>query len=66
MKVVFLPEASDYVGQNAEETKSMSESLGGSTVSEYKSLARQNKVWLSVGGFHERLSAAEGKQVFTF
>lgn len=64
LQVVFLPEASDYVGQNAEETKSMSESLGGSTVSEYKSLARQNKVWLSIGGFHERLSAAQGKQVY--
>lgn len=41
----------------------MAESLGGNTVSEYKSLARQNKVWLSVGGFHERLSAADGKHV---
>lgn len=63
LQVVFLPEASDYVGQNIEETKSMSESLGGAIVSEYKSLARQNKVWLSIGGFHERLSAAQGKQV---
>lgn len=51
------------MGENVEKTRNMAESLGGNTINEYKSLARQNKVWLSIGGFHERLSAAEGKQV---
>ncbi|KAM4611416.1 deaminated glutathione amidase [Polymixia lowei] len=52
--MVFLPEAFDYIGSSREETLSLSESLTGDTISRYTQLARKLKVWLSLGGFHER------------
>lgn len=52
--MVFLPEGFDYIGSSREETLSLSESLTGHTISQYTDLARKLKVWLSLGGFHER------------
>ncbi|XP_045919873.1 deaminated glutathione amidase [Micropterus dolomieu] len=52
--MVFLPEGFDYIGSSREETLSLSESLTGDTISLYAQLARKLKVWLSLGGFHER------------
>ncbi|XP_037615547.1 deaminated glutathione amidase [Sebastes umbrosus] len=52
--MVFLPEGFDYIGSSREETLSLSESLTGDTISQYTHLARKLKVWLSLGGFHER------------
>ncbi|XP_075464060.1 deaminated glutathione amidase isoform X1 [Ascaphus truei] len=52
--MVFLPEAFDYIGSSTEETLSLSETLEGDTIRHYSSLARECRVWLSLGGFHER------------
>lgn len=52
--MVFLPEGFDYIGSSREETLSLSETLGGDTISRYTQLARKLEVWLSLGGFHER------------
>ncbi|CAL8242053.1 unnamed protein product [Merluccius merluccius] len=52
--MVFLPEAFDYVGSSRDETLSLAESLTGDTISRYTQLASKLKVWLSLGGFHER------------
>uniref|UniRef100_A0A3Q2Q186 Deaminated glutathione amidase n=1 Tax=Fundulus heteroclitus TaxID=8078 RepID=A0A3Q2Q186_FUNHE len=52
--MVFLPEGFDYIGSSREETLSLSETLGGDTISRYTQLARRLGVWLSLGGFHER------------
>lgn len=54
---MFLPEACDYVGKNKAETKVLSESLNGYLINEYKLLAKQYQVWLSIGGFHERIDS---------
>lgn len=59
---MFLPEACDYIGTNKDETKELSEPLDGDLMNEYKAIARQHSVWLSVGGFHER-TKAPGAQV---
>lgn len=56
---VFLPECCDFVGRNRDETLRLSEPLNGPTVAFYQSLAREHRVWLSVGGFHE-LPAGDG------
>lgn len=50
---IFLPECCDYVGTDRNETISLAESLSGETMEFYKKLARDNKVWLSLGGIHE-------------
>jgi predicted amidohydrolase len=52
-KVVFLPEASDYIATNKEEAKAFAEPLSGTLMNEYRNLSKNKKVWLSVGGFHE-------------
>ncbi|XP_076055686.1 ntrilase and fragile histidine triad fusion protein NitFhit isoform X2 [Oratosquilla oratoria] len=51
-KMVFLPEACDYIASSKEEMLALSESLHGSTVQSYCLLAAQKKVWLSLGGLH--------------
>ncbi|XP_059609128.1 nitrilase and fragile histidine triad fusion protein NitFhit [Phlebotomus argentipes] len=50
---VFLPECCDFVGENRQETLRLSETLFGNLVEAYKSLARSQNVWLSLGGLHE-------------
>ncbi|KAE8588854.1 hypothetical protein XENTR_v10022778 [Xenopus tropicalis] len=52
--MVFLPEAFDYIGGNAEETLSLAETLHGDTIQRYSQLARECGLWLSLGGFHEK------------
>lgn len=58
-KMVFLPEAFDYIAENKEQSVKMSESLtDGSTIKNYQLIAKQDHVWLSLGGFHQ--STADG------
>ncbi|XP_026792884.3 deaminated glutathione amidase [Pangasianodon hypophthalmus] len=52
--MIFLPEGFDYIGSSREETLQLSESLQGDIMTRYSQLARKLKVWLSLGGFHER------------
>lgn len=51
--MIFLPEGVDYIGTNKEEIKELAETLDGPLIREYSYLAKVNKVWLSIGGFHE-------------
>ncbi len=54
--MVFFPECFDFVGENKEQTVSLSEPLDGSSfiLQRYSDLAKQYKVWISLGGFHEK------------
>ncbi|XP_040189716.1 deaminated glutathione amidase [Rana temporaria] len=52
--MVFLPEAFDYIGGSTEETLSLAESLEGALIQQYSALARECRLWLSLGGFHEK------------
>lgn len=58
---MFLPEACDYIGSNTEEINALAEMLNGALVGEYKQLAKQHDVWLSVGGFHEAVRDSNNK-----
>lgn len=53
---VFFPECCDYVGSNRDETLKLSEPLTGPTVAQYKQLAKDNGLWLSMGGIHESIA----------
>ncbi|KAK3593021.1 hypothetical protein CHS0354_005384 [Potamilus streckersoni] len=55
-QMVFLPEACDFIGQSKSDSFAMAEALDGSTISRYKSLAKELGVWLSLGGFHQKVS----------
>lgn len=58
-KVVFLPEAFDFVGRSAAETRALSEPLDGYLMAEYRQLARDLRVCLSLGGFHEKVPGSD-------
>ncbi|XP_039287303.1 deaminated glutathione amidase [Nilaparvata lugens] len=54
-KMIFLPEACDYIGESKEEVSNLSEPLDGPLMCRYKELAKTAKVWLSLGGIHEKV-----------
>lgn len=54
-KFFFFPEGCDFIGNSAEETLQLSESLEGDTVNFYKKICRDNKIWASFGGIHEKI-----------
>ncbi|KAF4533445.1 hypothetical protein B566_EDAN001171 [Ephemera danica] len=54
-KMVFLPEACDFVGENTEETLALAEETDGSFVKEIQELAEQLNIWISLGGIHEKV-----------
>lgn len=51
-KMVFLPEACDYVATNTIQTIEMAEDLNGTTIECFKQLAKNHDMWLSLGGLH--------------
>lgn len=53
--MVFLPEAVDYIGESKQQSIDMAEDLNGKTISKYQDLAKQLGVWISVGGFHQKV-----------
>lgn len=59
--VVFFPECCDYVGSSREETLKLSEPLTGATVGEYRKLAKESNMWLSLGGIHEAIQDDSSK-----
>ncbi|KAK9712865.1 Carbon-nitrogen hydrolase [Popillia japonica] len=62
-KVIFLPEGVDYIGTNKDQIKELAETLDGPLIKEYSYLAKENKVWLSIGGFHEFVKDNEEKKL---
>lgn len=52
--MVFLPEACDYIGDSKTETLSMAEPLNGDVIKAFCTLAKENEIWLSIGGIHEQ------------
>lgn len=54
--MVFLPEAVDYIGESKQQSIEMAEDLNGTTISKYRDLAKQLGIWLSIGGFHQKVS----------
>jgi hypothetical protein len=56
--MVFLPEACDYIGESKTETLSMAESLNGDIIKAFCNLAKENEIWLSIGGIHEQVNCS--------
>ena len=53
--MIFLPEAFDYICSNKQSTLDESESVDGPLINTYRQLAKKHHLWLSLGGFHERI-----------
>lgn len=54
-QMVFFPECFDHVGESKEQSIQLAESLDGALLSEYKKLALEKSLWLSLGGYHEKV-----------
>lgn len=59
-QLVCLPENFAFIGESYTQSLSISQSLNGPIIENYKSLASENKVWLSLGGFQRKV---EDKQL---
>lgn len=51
-KMVFLPEACDYIAESKEASLQLAEPIHGPQVTRYRELAASSSVWLSLGGIH--------------
>lgn len=54
--MVFLPEAFDFLAESSKETLNLAEPIDGPLISRYRSLAEKERIWLSLGGFHRKVS----------
>lgn len=62
-RMIFLPECFDFIGSNKNEVIEAAEPLDGPTVSKYRELARSLKVWLSLGGLHQKPDEPEKDKI---
>lgn len=53
--MVFLPEAADYIAETKAQSIEFAETLEGETICGYRDLAKQEGIWLSLGGFHQKV-----------
>ena len=53
--MVFLPEAFDFVGESTKQTMELAEDVNGPTIDGYRSLAKELDIYLSLGGFHNKI-----------
>ncbi|CAB3233801.1 unnamed protein product [Arctia plantaginis] len=55
VEMLFFPEACDFICENKQDVFNNAEPIkGGFTVGKYRELAATHKVWLSMGGIHEK------------
>ena len=54
-KIVFLPEACDYLETSKEASMLKAEPIDGPLINKYRQLALDNKIWLSLGGVHRKV-----------
>jgi hypothetical protein len=53
--MVFLPEAFDYMSENKEMCLSLAHSVDGPIIKDLSQMANDLDIWLSLGGFHEKV-----------
>lgn len=63
-KMAFLPECFDMVCPSKQITLDNGEPIDGPIVQRYQALARENSIWLSLGGLHEKDTRSEDKRLF--
>lgn len=56
-EVLFLPECFNFFGDETISGAQILEPLGGPALSKYRSIAVEQGIWLSLGGFQERASS---------
>lgn len=56
--MVFMPEACDYIGESRQMSLEIAESVEGETLQNYKQLAKDLSVWISLGGIHVKVAVS--------
>ncbi|XP_048511927.1 deaminated glutathione amidase isoform X2 [Athalia rosae] len=59
--IALFPEACDYLAETKKDIVAMAEPLEGELVNRYKCLAKDNNIWLSLGGIHEKFDDSSTK-----
>ena len=54
-QMVFFPECFDFIGINKTEQVDLAMTANCEYIQRYRDLAKQNKVWLSLGGLHHKV-----------
>lgn len=54
VQMLFFPEACDYIAESKPQSVEMAETLDGDTMSRFCQAAQEHRLWLSVGGFHQK------------
>lgn len=54
-KFAFLPEACDYIESSSAASISRAEPLDGEFISNYRKLAAELDLWISIGSFHRKV-----------
>lgn len=50
-RMVFFPECFSFIGKEAQESRDIAEALDGPLLESYRQLAKNEGMWLSLGGF---------------
>ena len=58
-RIAFLPECFDMVCESRQQTLQNMEPIAGPLIQKYKELAASSRIWLSLGGFHEKVEGEE-------
>lgn len=58
-RMAFLPECFDMVCESRSQTLANLEPIDGPLIQRYRNLAVEKKIWLSLGGFHEKVPDIE-------
>lgn len=58
-ELVCFPEACDFLGTSRRETLALAEPLNGPLLQQYRAMAAEHGVWMSLGGVHE--AAGDGR-----
>jgi hypothetical protein len=53
--MVFLPEACDYIETSVKASLEKAETLNGEFVQNFRKLASELDIWISIGSFHRRV-----------
>jgi len=53
--MIFLPEACDYIAESHSQLLELAEDLKGPLIANYGQLARTYNIWISIGGFHNKV-----------
>lgn len=53
--MIFLPESFDYLEEDKNKSLEAAETIDGPLIKSFKSLAKSLDIWLSLGGFHEKV-----------